>query len=85
MFSSRSVCIGALPGLGSVGKVAADYLATALESKPVKSFFSWGFPAQIMISDGLAYLLIEGDVPADLEAKVQEAADACPTVAIEIS
>ena len=35
--------------------------------------------------DGLAYLLIEGDVPANLEAKVQEAADACPTSAIEIS
>jgi proteasome assembly chaperone (PAC2) family protein len=79
MFSSRSVCIGGLPGLGSVGKVAADYLATSLECKPVKSFFSRGFPAQIMISDGLAYLLqAELKAPKDREGLLIFSGDAQP-------
>jgi uncharacterized protein len=56
MFSSRVICIGGLPGIGSVGKVAADYLATALECTTVKPFFSRGFPAQVVISQGLAEL-----------------------------
>jgi ferredoxin len=38
-----------------------------------------------MGDDGLAYVKIEGDVPADQEALVKEAAEACPTEAIEIS
>lgn len=79
MFSSRSVCIGALPGLGSVGKVAADYLATALECEPVKSFFSSGFPAQIMISEGLAYLLrAELKAPKEIEGLLIFSGDAQP-------
>jgi len=57
MFGSRVVCIGGLPGIGSVGKVAADYLATALECSTIKPFFSCGFPAQVVISQGLAELL----------------------------
>jgi len=79
MFSSCSVCIGALPGLGSVGKVAADYLTTALECEPVKSFFSKGFPAQIMVSDGLAYLLqAELKAPKDREGLLIFSGDAQP-------
>ncbi len=57
MFSSGIVCIGGLPGIGSVGKVAADFLATALECRTVKPFFSVGFPAQVMVEDGLSSLL----------------------------
>jgi len=38
-----------------------------------------------MRDDGLAYVIIDGDVPPELEAKVQEAADACPTTAIQLS
>jgi ferredoxin len=38
-----------------------------------------------MRDDGLAYVIVDGDVPADVEAKVKEAAEACPTTAIEIS
>jgi proteasome assembly chaperone (PAC2) family protein len=79
MFSSRSVCIGALPGLGSVGKVAADYLATALECEVVKSFFSPGFPAQVMVSDGLAYLLqAELKAPKEREGLLIFSGDAQP-------
>jgi proteasome assembly chaperone (PAC2) family protein len=56
MFSSGTICIGGLPGVGSVGKIAADYLATALECSPFKSFYSKGFPAQVMVTDNLAWL-----------------------------
>ncbi len=49
MFKSSVICIGGLLGIGSVGKVAADYLATALECSTAKQFFSKGFPAQVVI------------------------------------
>ena len=57
MFSSCTICIGGFPGIGSVGKVAADYLATALDCTAVESFFSRGFPAQVVISGNIAHLL----------------------------
>ena len=57
MFESRSICICGLPGIGSVGKVAADYLATALECSTIMPFFSNSFPPQVMISQGLAELM----------------------------
>jgi proteasome assembly chaperone (PAC2) family protein len=57
MFSSGTICIGGLPGIGSVGKVSADFLATALECDTIRSFFSQGFPAQVVVADGLASLL----------------------------
>lgn len=57
MFTSGTICIGGLPGIGSVGKVAADFLATVLECNTIKPFFSHGFPAQVVVSDGLASLL----------------------------
>jgi proteasome assembly chaperone (PAC2) family protein len=57
MFESRFICICGLPGIGSVGKVAADYLATALECSTIMPFFSNSFPPQVMISQGLAELM----------------------------
>jgi proteasome assembly chaperone (PAC2) family protein len=57
MFESRVICICGLPGIGSVGKVAADYLATALECSTIKPFFSRSFPPQVIVSGGLAELL----------------------------
>ncbi len=57
MFESSVICIGGLPGIGSVGKVAADYLATALECSTAKQFFSKGFPAQVVISGSITDLL----------------------------
>lgn len=57
MFESRVVCICGLPGIGSVGKVAADFLSTALDCSAVKSLFSNSFPPQVMISNGLAELM----------------------------
>lgn len=57
MFESRVACICGLPGIGSVGKVAADYLKNALGCSSVKPFFSHAFPPQVMISNGLAELM----------------------------
>jgi len=57
MFESRFICICGLPGIGSVGKVAADYLATALECSIIIPFFSRSFPPQVMVSQGLAELM----------------------------
>jgi len=57
MFESRFVCICGLPGIGSVGKVATDYLATALECSTIIPFFSRSFPPQVMVSGGLATLM----------------------------
>ncbi|MCX6673033.1 MAG: PAC2 family protein [Methanothrix sp.] len=57
MFESRFICICGLPGIGSVGKVAADYLATALECSTIIPFFSRSFPPQVMVSQGLAELM----------------------------
>lgn len=38
--------------MGSVGKIAADYLVTSLECSTFKTFYSKGFPAQVMVTDG---------------------------------
>jgi len=57
MFDSSVICIGGLPGIGSVGKVAADYLATALECSTAKHFFSKGFPAQVVVTGNVTSLL----------------------------
>jgi uncharacterized protein len=57
MFESRFICICGLPGIGSVGKVAADYLATALQCSTIMPFFSHSFPPQVMVSQGLAKLM----------------------------
>ncbi len=57
MFDSSVICIGGLPGIGSVGKVAADYLATALECSTAKHFFSKGFPAQAVVTGNVTSLL----------------------------
>lgn len=57
MFQSGFICICGLPGIGSVGKVAADFLATSLQCSTIKPFFSPGFPPQVMVSEGLAKLM----------------------------
>jgi len=57
MFESSIICIGGLPGIGSVGKVAADYLATTLECSTAKRFFSKGFPAQVVVAGNITDLL----------------------------
>lgn len=71
MFESSVICIGGLPGIGSVGKVAADYLTVALECGTVKHFFSKGFPAQVVVNGNIAELL-HAEICA---AKIKEGKD----------
>jgi len=79
MFESRKICIAGLPGIGSVGKVASEYLVTALECSTFKPFFSSGFPAQVMVSDGLSNLLhAELKVPKDRKNMFVLSGDAQP-------
>jgi len=79
MFESHKICIAGLPGIGSVGKVASEYLVTALECSTFKPFFSSGFPAQVMVSDGLSYLLhAELKVPKGRENMFVLSGDAQP-------
>ncbi|HNR58326.1 MAG: PAC2 family protein [Methanothrix sp.] len=51
------VCIGGMPGIGSVGKVAADYIAVALESITFQLMVSTGFPPEAPVQEGLARAL----------------------------
>lgn len=57
MFESKVACICGLPGIGSVGKMAADYISTALGCSSVKPFFSYSFPPQVMICEGRTELM----------------------------
>ncbi|HNX09363.1 MAG TPA: PAC2 family protein [Methanothrix sp.] len=79
MFESRSICICGLPGIGSVGKVAADFLATALQCTTFKPFFSPRFPPQVMVSQGLTGLMhVELMRPSDLSNVLILSGDAQP-------
>jgi uncharacterized protein len=79
MFESRKICIAGLPGIGSVGKVASEYLVTALECSTFMPFFSCGFPAQVVVSDGLSHLLhAELKVPKDRKDMFVLSGDAQP-------
>lgn len=79
MFESRSICICGLPGIGSVGKVAADYLATALQCNTLKQFFSQRFPPQVMVSQGVADLMhVELMRPLDISNVLILSGDAQP-------
>lgn len=66
MFESSFICICGLPGIGSVGKVATDFLATALKCSTIKPFYSHSFPPQVMVLEGLTDLM-HGELMKPLE------------------
>ena len=45
------VLVEGLPGVGNVGKLAADYLREQLKAKPVASIYSKFFPPQVYVSE----------------------------------
>ena len=51
------VCIGGMPGIGNVGKVAADYIAVALECATFQLMVSTGFPPEVPVDGGIATAL----------------------------
>jgi uncharacterized protein len=85
MFESRVICICGLPGIGSVGKVAADCLATALECSTIKLFFSRGFPPQVLVFKGLSELLhVELKAPKERADMFILSGDAQPMDVVEM-
>ncbi|MBN1322868.1 MAG: PAC2 family protein [Methanotrichaceae archaeon] len=66
MLGFDQICVGGLPGIGSVGKVAADYLGVALDSQTVATIHSSGFPPQVMVDGGLVHIFrVEINVPKE--------------------
>jgi uncharacterized protein len=45
------VLVEGLPGVGNVGKLAADYLKEQLKAKPIASVYSKFFPPQVYVSE----------------------------------
>ena len=45
------VLVEGLPGVGNVGKLAADYLKEKIEAKPLATIFSKFFPPQVYVSE----------------------------------
>ncbi|MDD1762588.1 MAG: PAC2 family protein [Methanothrix sp.] len=66
MFESSFICICGLPGIGSVGKVATDFLVTALKCSTIRPFYSHSFPPQVMVLEGLTDLM-HGELMRPLE------------------
>lgn len=63
-----NVCIGGLPGIGSVGKVASDCIITELDCRTLEGMISPAFPVQVLLVDGVAR-------PLQVELKVSEDRD----------
>jgi len=53
---SEPVLVEGLPGVGHVGKLAAEHLLTEFESEPVATVYSEHFPPQVTVEDGVAEL-----------------------------
>jgi len=51
------VCLGGMPGIGNVGKVAADFIGAALDCITFQLMVSTGFPPEVPVEDGIARAL----------------------------
>lgn len=56
MLFERKVAVVSFPGIGSVGKVAVDYLISYTNSRMIMTLPFSGFPPQVLIQDGVARL-----------------------------
>lgn len=56
------VLIEGLPGVGNVGKLAAEYLISKLEVKKLASLYSKHFPPQVLIGDNGVVRLVSNDL-----------------------
>ena len=55
---SDPVLIEGLPGVGHVGKLAADHLLDEFESEPVATVYSEHFPPQVTVDGGVSGLVL---------------------------
>ena len=56
------VLVEGLPGVGNVGKLAADYLREQLPAKPLATIFSKFFPPQVYVSEEGIIRLVSNDL-----------------------
>ncbi|EQD58944.1 hypothetical protein B2A_04179, partial [mine drainage metagenome] len=56
------VLIEGLPGVGNVGKLAADYLRDQLPAKPLATIFSKFFPPQVYVNEDGIVRLVSNDL-----------------------
>ncbi len=56
------VLVEGLPGVGNVGKLAADYLKEKLGAKPLAKFYSKFFPPQVYVSEEGLIRLVSNDL-----------------------
>jgi uncharacterized protein len=56
------ILIEGLPGVGNVGKLAADYLRDQLAAKPLATIYSKFFPPQVYVSDAGIVRLVSNDL-----------------------
>ncbi|MHB8561966.1 MAG: PAC2 family protein, partial [Thermoplasmataceae archaeon] len=55
---NNPVLIGGLPGIGNVGKIAAEYLIEKMKMEKMADIFSQYFPPQVFIGeDGVVHLV----------------------------
>ena len=56
------ILIEGLPGVGNVGKLAADYLRDQLKAKPLATIYSKFFPPQVYVSEDGIIRLVSNDL-----------------------
>jgi len=56
------ILIEGLPGVGNVGKLAADYLREQLHAKPLATIYSKFFPPQVYVSEEGIIRLVSNDL-----------------------
>jgi uncharacterized protein len=56
------ILVEGLPGVGNVGKLAADYLKEQLQAKPLATIFSKFFPPQVYVSEEGIIRLVSNDL-----------------------
>ncbi len=58
----QPVLVEGLPGVGNVGKLAADYLRDQLSARPLATIFSKFFPPQVYVSESGIVRLVSNDL-----------------------
>ncbi|HYK92867.1 MAG TPA: PAC2 family protein, partial [Thermoplasmata archaeon] len=59
---NNPVLVEGLPGVGNVGKLAADYLRDQLKAKPQATIYSKFFPPQVYVSEDGLIRLVSNDL-----------------------
>lgn len=59
---SKSILVSGLPGIGNVGKIAADYLVETLGMEKIIDIFSQYFPPQVFIGDDSVVRLVRNSI-----------------------